>query len=153
MTRDNLTNGTGQAITQTPGVDQLRTGGQLLASFLLLCSSAWAWASGETTAAAEVNEDAVKAELPAGQAGMRVFRDPETGELRAPTLEESRALPRIQPATQVSGEHGAYDIVHPDGSVSRKVTPDGMHFFSVSRHKDGSLHENCDQPHNGVTHD
>jgi len=57
--------------------------------------------------------------------GLRVFKDPETGEIRAPTPEEAATVPQLDPLKASEGNYivvpsslagGGVRLVHPDGA-------------------------------------
>jgi len=67
----------------------------------------------------------------AGESGMTVTRDPETGQLRAPTAEELKALNATRkPAT--SPAKAGVQVQHPDGSVSMTLGDEHL-MYSVAR--------------------
>ena len=78
----------------------------------------------------------------AGQQGMVVVRDPQTGELRAPTAAESQALlgtaaqQRKAPAQHV-------ETVGPGGSRKVQLGRSGLVYNVTKRAPDGTLHEQC----------
>jgi len=55
--------------------------------------------------------------LPAGSAGMRIFRDPETGEIGPPTAENLRQLQLEQRSQSVRGNTEMRTITLPNGTV------------------------------------
>ncbi|MGZ5201702.1 MAG: post-PEP-CTERM-1 domain-containing protein [Telluria sp.] len=84
-----------------------------------------------------------------GQEGMVVVRDPQTGQLRAPTPAERKALTAgpaasLRAAAPVSSL--APQVVrNPDGSRKVKLGQRGLVFDVVTRAPDGRLTEQCVQ--------
>jgi hypothetical protein len=74
---------------------------------------------------------------------MRVFIDPETGEMRSPTHQESEALNKSIPQRQPGKTSEPQPIVHPDGSVSIQLDESHIKNTIVEVCKDGSLSANC----------
>ena len=79
---------------------------------------------------------------PPRQSGMVVVRDPQTGQLRAPTAAEFRALHALSSALQ-AGQPAPRTVIRPDGTVQRSVGVEGMSYSVVSRGKDGKLSIEC----------
>lgn len=81
---------------------------------------------------------------PPQQSGMVVVRDPQSGQLRAPTATEYRALNVLASSLQ-AGQPAPppRTIVRPDGTVQRSVGPETMSYTVVSRGKDGKLAIEC----------
>jgi hypothetical protein len=83
------------------------------------------------------------------QEGMVVVRDPQTGQLRAPTPAERQALTRgpaaslraMGPAVPLSSQV----VRNPDGSRKLKLGQRGQVFEVVTRTPDGKLTEQCVQ--------
>lgn len=95
-----------------------------------------------TVGAIAVSSAAFAGEPP--QSGMLVVRDPQTGQLRAPTDAEFRAMTGFAAALQ-AGQPSAppKTIVRADGTVQRSMGPEGMSYSVVSRGKDGKLSIDC----------
>lgn len=77
-------------------------------------------------------------------AGMRVVRDPVTGQLRAPTAEESAALE--VPVPQSASRRAPASIAprsHPSGARGARMTDESMSHTVLMRQPDGSLQERC----------
>ena len=74
---------------------------------------------------------------------MVVVRDPQTGELRAPTTTELRALRAVQRPVQTEQAVPAGSVVRPDGTRSLKLGERGMTYATVTRGADGKLVEHC----------
>ena len=81
--------------------------------------------------------------------GMRVTRDPVTGQIRLPTPEENKALD-----DQIKAEAGKAartapepvapkPIIYPDGTIEQKLDPQSMMFSVMVRNADGSLSMEC----------
>lgn len=77
----------------------------------------------------------------AGTAGLRAFRDPETGRLREPTAEEARALSRIARAFVQRRELEA--VTHPNGMTSVDLKDAFLLNIVARRNPDGSLSLDC----------
>ena len=79
-----------------------------------------------------------------GQAGLRAFIDPETGELREGTPEEQRALSSAA-ARAASAEvvESPEIVVHPDGFVVVDLKGNFMQSVVAVRNPDGSLSTRC----------
>lgn len=87
-------------------------------------------------------------------AGLRVFKDPVTGQLRAPTHEEVRAL-QLKEAqaksarTVAAGRVGMVSRTVPvlvqraDGSRKLELTEESLSYSVVTRNADGSLDMSC----------
>ena len=74
--------------------------------------------------------------------GMVVVRDAQTGELRAPTAAESRALaPPSTPGMRAQAQPAM--VTHPGGSRQVRLGERGMVYAVVTRGADGKLSEQC----------
>lgn len=84
---------------------------------------------------------AAAAQQPAGSV---VVRDAATGELRAPTAAELRAL-RATPApgTAQGGPQTLQQVVRPDGTRVLQLGDAGMVYSVATRGADGKLREHC----------
>ncbi len=82
---------------------------------------------------------------PPGQSGMAVVRDPQTGQLRAPTAAELRELqPGSAKARLVRPQQGANaPTVRPDGVRAATLGERGMVYSVITRGADGKLSEHC----------
>jgi hypothetical protein len=80
----------------------------------------------------------------AGQEGMVVARDPQTGQLRAPTAAEMQALAAQRPAT-LAPPAPPKVIKRADGSRQARVGETGMVYAVVTRDADGHLAQQCVQ--------
>ena len=80
------------------------------------------------------------------QSGMVVVRDAQTGQLRAPTAAEMRAL---APASTASAAMAAPSqptvVTHPGGSKQVKLGERSLVYSVVTRDADGKLHDQCVQ--------
>lgn len=85
----------------------------------------------------------------AQQAGMRAFKDPVSGELRAPTAAEAKALEaaaaktRTAPRGLITGKVSPQQIRHRDGSVELELTDDSLMYSVATRSADGSVNLYC----------
>lgn len=77
----------------------------------------------------------------AGTAGMRAFRDPETGRLREPTAEEARKLSRMARAFVRQQELEA--VAHPNGMTSVDLKDAFLLDIVARRNPDGSISLDC----------
>jgi hypothetical protein len=79
-----------------------------------------------------------------GQAGLRAFIDPETGELREGTPEEQRALSSaVARAESAEVVESPEIVVHPDGFVVVDLKGNFMQSVVAVRNPDGSLSTRC----------
>jgi hypothetical protein len=80
------------------------------------------------------------------QSGMVVVRDAQTGELRAPTAAESRALAPQGPSASISAKAAPPALVtHPGGARQVRLGERGLVYSVVTRGADGKLDEQCVQ--------
>ena len=76
------------------------------------------------------------------QSGMIVVRDAQTGQLRAPTAAESRALaPPASASMRAQGQPAL--VTHPGGSRQVRLGERGLVYSVVTRGADGKLREQC----------
>lgn len=77
--------------------------------------------------------------------GMRVTRDPVTGEIRLPTPEENQALDdqALKSAQRTPTTATPKPMVHPDGTVQQQLDPQSMMYSVMVRKADGSLSMEC----------
>ena len=74
---------------------------------------------------------------------LRAFIDPETGQLRAGTPEEARALAAASHADLARAIEALQPVVHPDGMISLDLQGLFMQNFVGVRMPDGSLSFGC----------
>lgn len=74
---------------------------------------------------------------------MRIFMDPETGEMRSPTHQESKALNKSIPQHQLEKAGEPQPVVHLDGTISIQLDERHIKHTIVKVCKDGSLSTNC----------
>jgi hypothetical protein len=77
------------------------------------------------------------------QAGLRAFIDPQTGQLREPSPEETRALARASREEFVRAMESLEAVVHPDGMISLDLKGLFMQDLVVVKGPDGSLSMQC----------
>ncbi len=85
------------------------------------------------------------------QPGMRVARDPETGQLRAPTSEELKALSGTTaegaraalPRGLITGRVRPPQIVHPDGTIEQELDDSTLMYSVARRGADGKIEMYC----------
>lgn len=76
------------------------------------------------------------------QQGMVVVRDAQTGQLRAPTPAESRALaPKATPSMRAPSQPSM--VTHPGGARQVRLGERGLVYSVVTRDGDGKLAEQC----------
>ena len=75
------------------------------------------------------------------QQGLVVVRDAETGQLRAPTAAESRAL--NPPSAALAAPPQPAMVTHPGGSRQVRLGDRGMVYSVVTRSAEGKLVEQC----------
>lgn len=76
--------------------------------------------------------------------GMVVVRDRQTGQLRAPTAAELKAL-RPQPGSSLWQPAQPVVVIHPDGSRHVRMGEQGMVYSVVTRGADGKVTDQCVQ--------
>ena len=88
----------------------------------------------------------------AGAQGMRVSRDPVTGQIRIPTAEENKALDDMQAAAAAkaaaSGQTAPVVVppsprVLPSGAVAMKLEESSMVYSVMVRNADGTMSMQC----------
>lgn len=79
------------------------------------------------------------------QPGMVVVRDAQTGQLRAPTAAEMRALAPAPSASMRAQSVAPSVVTHPGGSKQVKLGERGLVYSVVTRDADGKLHDQCVQ--------
>ena len=76
------------------------------------------------------------------QQGMVVVRDAQTGQLRAPTPAESRALAPKAPSAMTARSQPSM-VTHPSGARQVRLGERGLVYSVVTRDADGKLAEQC----------
>ena len=88
------------------------------------------------------------------QPGMVVVRDPQTGELRAPTADEARALQGTAPQRKAAKQH--VETVGPGGSRKVQLGRSALVYSVATRDANGKLTEQCvggeDAAHTALAH-
>lgn len=77
------------------------------------------------------------------QSGMIVVRDPQTGQRRAPTAAESRALAPPPSASMRAAQAPPAMVTHPGGTRQVHLGERGLVYSVVTRGADGELVEQC----------
>jgi hypothetical protein len=75
--------------------------------------------------------------------GLRAFRDPVTGQLRQPTVEEAAAIARAQGEAAPERQPVFEIIVHPDGMKSVDLQDAFLSAAVATRNPDGSITVRC----------
>lgn len=77
--------------------------------------------------------------------GLRVVRDPVTGELRGPNAAEIAAFEKAEAQLRSKGKQPApsVDIRHPDGTIETTLDPDTVMYSVVREGKNGVLVTAC----------
>jgi hypothetical protein len=92
-------------------------------------------------------KESVPAACPAddrfAQWGLRAFIDPQTGQLREPSPEETRALAGAAREEFVRAVESLEAVVHPDGMISLDLKGLFMQDLVVVKRPDGSLSMQC----------
>ncbi len=109
------------------------------------------WAASATLAAALLlTPPAAMASEPAP--GLRVVKDPVTGQLRAPTSDEASALESAAKARgparaarrgMLTGRMNPAEIRHPDGTVEQELDESSMSYSVATRGPNGSVNTYC----------
>jgi hypothetical protein len=96
--------------------------------------------------------------LPASAGAQTVARDAETGELRAPTAAEARALSTASPARStpsriqaapadrvglITGKVNPEPVTHADGTVEQELDASTLVYSVARRNADGTLTREC----------
>jgi hypothetical protein len=79
------------------------------------------------------------------QSGMVVVRDAQTGQLRAPTAAEMRALAPAPGSASMRPPSQPALVIHPSGARQVRLGERGLVYSVVTRDADGKLHEQCVQ--------
>ena len=86
--------------------------------------------------------------------GMRIVKDPVTGQLRAPTAEEAAALSSSEASSRkslrqaaprglITGKANPAAITHADGTVEQELDESSMQYTVMTKNADGSLSMVC----------
>jgi len=83
--------------------------------------------------------------------GMRVFKDPISGELRAPTAEEAAALEgagsakglRRTPRGLLTGKVNPPSVTYPDGTIGQELDESSLAYTVMTRNADGTTSMVC----------
>ncbi|MBQ5949519.1 post-PEP-CTERM-1 domain-containing protein [Massilia sp. ST3] len=78
----------------------------------------------------------------AGQEGMIVVRDPQTGQMRPPTAAELQALQRAAPASRLAPVQPKM-VLGADGRRSVQLGDSGLVYSVVKRDAEGKLDRHC----------
>lgn len=127
----------------------LAASGRIAFSVLLLALGSMAASAaepGEPSLGSEHQESAgavglpAVAPAPAAASGLQVAIDPATGELRAPTAAEAKALAAgMSPMLKDAGQ----PVVWPDGTVTVDLNESFMQFYVATVGADGTLTMGC----------
>ncbi len=108
-----------------------------------------------TAAVAALAAMACAPALAAADAGMRAARDAQTGQVRAPTAEESKALDaaaaKVRAAKgdrrvgMASGKINPQAVTHADGTVEQELDESSMSYSVARRNADGTVEMVCVQ--------
>jgi hypothetical protein len=79
----------------------------------------------------------------AGQEGMVVVRDPQTGKLRAPTADELKELRAQAPSAALAAPRQPATVSRGDGSRGVRLGEGNMVYEVVTRGADGKLTREC----------
>jgi hypothetical protein len=79
----------------------------------------------------------------AGQEGMVVVRDPQTGKMRAPTADELKALRAQTPSAALAAPRQPAAVSRGDGSRGVRLGEKNMVYEVVTRGADGKLTREC----------
>jgi hypothetical protein len=74
---------------------------------------------------------------------MRVFIDPETGEMRPPTPEEAKALDKSVPQRPLKTADELQPIKYPDGTMSIQLDERQIRHTTIKICEDGTLSTSC----------
>lgn len=92
-----------------------------------------------------------KAAPVSGQSGMRIFRDPETGEIGPPTAAQAAEVARIDGAENLEfSSQGLEQVRHADGSVSMDLEGRFQEYLVVRKDASGKIQKSCVQGAKGA---
>ncbi len=100
-------------------------------------------ATNDARAARPATNTACPADDRFAQAGLRAFIDPQTGQLREPTPEETQALARAAREEFARAVESLEAVVHPDGTISLDLRGLFMQDLVAAKNPDGSLSVRC----------
>lgn len=100
------------------------------------------WKAGALTALCAATAIALPQAHAAGQEGMVVVRDPQTGELRAPNAAESAAL-HSKSTLQRQAPSARVQSIGPGGGRKVQLGRSALVYNVVTRDADGKLTEQC----------
>lgn len=99
--------------------------------------------------------------LAAAEAGMRAARDAKTGQVRAPTAEESKTLDaaaaKLRAAKgnarvgMASGKLNPQEVTHADGAVEQELDESTLSYTVARRNADGTIEMVCVQGKDAAT--
>ncbi|MGX4643612.1 post-PEP-CTERM-1 domain-containing protein [Massilia sp. SYSU DXS3249] len=101
------------------------------------------WAALPPKAGAQQPQQQPQSQPQAAQQGMVVVRDAQTGQLRAPTPAEIRALTPPSASVRMSAPSQPTLITHPGGGRQVRLGERGLVYSVVTRGADGKLAEQC----------
>ncbi len=79
-----------------------------------------------------------------GRAGLLIGRDPRTGQLRAPTVEEAQTMTTLEPGLELNrSTAGLRQVVKPDGSVEMDLQGRFQSFALANIAQDGAVVTGC----------
>ena len=110
---------------------------------VLPCAALWAALPPKAGAQAPTQGDQQAQQPQPGQQGMVVVRDAQTGQLRAPTAAEMRALAPQRALARMNAPPQPAMVAHPGGSRHVRLGERGLVYSVVKRGADGTLHEQC----------
>ncbi len=100
-------------------------------------------AANDATASLPAADTACPADDRFAQVGLRAFIDPQTGQLREPTPEETQALARAAREEFAREVESLEAVVHPDGTISVDLRGLFMQDLVAVKKPNGSLSVRC----------
>jgi hypothetical protein len=88
----------------------------------------------------------------AGQEGMVVVRDPQTGKMRAPTADELKALRAQTPSATLAAPRESAAVSRGDGARGVRLGERNMVYDVVTRGADGKLTRECVEGSGNAAH-
>lgn len=110
---------------------------------ILPCALLWAALAPQAGAQQPQQQQQVQQQQAQQQQGMVVVRDAQSGQLRAPTPAEIRALAPPPAAAQMNAPSQPALVTHPGGSRQVRLGERGLVYSVVTRGADGKLAEQC----------